>query len=413
MLLESCRRAAGSAWSSLRRPKTQTSYLLPTELWEVILDYALAIPFLLDTDCSPIDFYFFANAHRAGNAASVDRKSYERRRRTLGAVCRLWRAIVAGRKKIWVHCVSTSPVWNLGPETRRIDIFLDTFSGATSPLAAAEVGAPRFRNIQVMALYGSSRSTSIFHNLGSNGVGLNEVLNAVQRSGSSIHSFIYEGDLSLGPTHLQNITKTFPRLTTLTLHAMEIRGSLSIPALRALSICAQHLDTSQWELPSLRHLALGDKNRRLFGVRYKSLNLGAIKSKLLSLMIIPPYWDRLDHSFWADHPSLQFLGVPDLYSEIGEPTHNARILCITDSGINGYDDAHLGLYYHLSQFPLLKTLITPNRHFHHPPWPTAVGYAALLKYCADNDISWYIEHDQKAKKPLEPGNSRRLVKRLR
>ncbi|KAG8820566.1 hypothetical protein FRC17_010115 [Serendipita sp. 399] len=410
MLLEACRKAAGSAWNGLRRPKSQIVYSLPTELWEIIIDYALTDPFLLDTDCSPVNFYYFATMHRVQSAAHVDRKSYDQRSKSLGAVCRMWRLIIEGRKRIWVHVALSSPVCDIGPETRRVEIAIDTSLNANATDSARHITI-EFQNVQVIALYGL-RSTPLTLDMEGDAVELHEILNAVRQSGSSIHSFIYEDSIGLGPMDLHFITKTFPLLTTLTLHTGAIRGVLSIQALKILNICSRHIDISQWDVPSLHHLALGDHDSTLQNIRYESLNLGLIKANLLSLMVSSPFWVRLDASFWADHPSLQFLGVQTLYTDGSKPIHDARILCITGSRIESYDDPQLALYYLLSQFPFLTSLITPNKRLHNPPWPTTAGYSALSKYCSINGIAWYIGYDHKAKKPVEQGRILKYVKKV-
>ncbi|KAG8802100.1 hypothetical protein FRC17_006490, partial [Serendipita sp. 399] len=221
--------AFGSGLRLKRKP--DPDYTLPTEVWEIVLDYAVAIPFLLDTDCSPVDFYFFAVAHRTWNAASAEREAYEERRKTLRAVCQRWKAIIDRQGEIWICLQSSSPVWSIPLGTRRVDVFLPppltshTYIADDTELTP-EINQAEFRNVQVLSLSELGPSKTYMAPQG-NLIGLTNVLDAVEQTGStSVHSFIYEGDVKLGPDHLQAINNAFPFLTSLTVYAMTINGTL-------------------------------------------------------------------------------------------------------------------------------------------------------------------------------------------
>ncbi|KAG8820567.1 hypothetical protein FRC17_010116, partial [Serendipita sp. 399] len=233
---------------------------LPTELWEAIINHVLEIPFLLDRNCTPGDFYFFAIAHRAWDAASTVRESYLECWKTLRAVCRKWMAIADRQRKVWVRLESTASVWEIPPETKRLDIFIPvTWSCNTPPFPPPEIGEVGFRNVQVVSV--SEVCQRNVHLLfPSKLLELSRFMDVVARSGGPIHSFIYEGEMNLGSSHFQSIGNAFPHLVSLTLHAMAIGGTLSIPTLEVLWIFAHTFDISQWKLPSLRHLALGSQD---------------------------------------------------------------------------------------------------------------------------------------------------------
>ncbi|KAG8819233.1 hypothetical protein FRC17_010545 [Serendipita sp. 399] len=178
------------------------SVTLPVELWEAILDYVLTSPFLLEAECSPDDFYFFAVAHRAWDATSAERES----RKNIRAVCRLWKAIVDRHARTWVHLESSAPVWTIPPETRRLDVFLSP-AFHTSETSAALPVEPQvekiaFRNIQVISLSESREREAHLTEAFVAGAYItpqstldefNKVLKVFGWAETSVHSFIYEG----------------------------------------------------------------------------------------------------------------------------------------------------------------------------------------------------------------------------
>ncbi|KAG8800012.1 hypothetical protein FRC17_006983, partial [Serendipita sp. 399] len=359
---------------------------LPTELWEVIFDQILAIPFLLDTRCSPIDFYFFAAIHRSWDAASAERESYGERWKTLRAVCRRWKAIVDRHAKTWIRVRYVS---SIPPETKRVDIVLSATSGFSSETVvhSPQISELAFGNLQVVSLSEHDQDTADSP-LQRNLTGFISVLRTIGYSKPPVHSFIYEGNAKLGPPQLQAITNAFPHLTSLTLFAKEISGTITLPTLHLLWISGSTFDISQWDLRSLRHLALGDPCETVRALRYEDMNVGNIKDQLLSIMILYPYWVSLSAEFWDQHLSLQFFGSRTIRNK---PTrgrvHNARILCTVGPTIVRHSDLPEGFFLHIHNFPNLQTLITPNKELRAPQRSRADDYQDLMKYCAAHDIT--------------------------
>ncbi|KAG8818117.1 hypothetical protein FRC17_010968 [Serendipita sp. 399] len=405
MLLEAYRQSIGSILNILLRSNPPPVDSLPTELLEIIFDDILAIPFLLDGDCDPVDFYFFAIAHRAWDATGAERRSYGEKWKTLRAVCRRWKAIVDRHSRTWVRIRSSTAVWNIPPEARRVDVLLPSPVGSSVDIitVSPQIDEVESHNIQVLSLSESHQST-LFGTAQSNLAELNRVLGVAAQWTRSIHSVIYEGDVKLGPVHLEALNSVFPLITSLTLHVKEISGTLSLPNLKVLWISAGTFDISRWDLPSLRHLALGDQHTTERTIHYDSLKLGSIKNQFLSLLKFYPYHLNLDPLFWADHPSLEFLGAPCLLLDPDDTTtdsHNARIFCITGPEIDNTDGRIDGFSLHIPQFPHLKTFITPNKQLHTPEGPNAAKFLAMLKYCAENDITWYIGYGERAREPAK------------
>ncbi|KAG8806726.1 hypothetical protein FRC17_004843, partial [Serendipita sp. 399] len=336
MLLEAYRQSIGSVLHNIFRSSPGPVYSLPTELWEVILDDVLAVPFLLDGDCEPVDFYFFAIIHRAWNVTKAERASYGERWKTLRGVCRRWKAIVDRQSKTWILLLFSTRVWNIPPEARRVDILLPTPSPVDTVTVMPGSG---FGNVQVLSL--TELWTRTIRDIQSISLlALNRVLDVIGPS-HSIHSVIYETYVSVGPAHLQALNRAFPLLTSLTLHAKEISGTLSLPNLKVLWISAGTFDISRWNLPSLKHLALGNQDTSNWTIHYENLKLGPIKNQILSLLKFYPYRVLLTPSFWDSHSSLEFLGIPTLLLNTrGECSvvQYPRIFCITGPRIDNIND---------------------------------------------------------------------------
>ncbi|KAG8819234.1 hypothetical protein FRC17_010546, partial [Serendipita sp. 399] len=297
-------------------------------------------------------------AHRAWDAASAERESYGERWRTLRAVCRRWRAIVDRQSDTWIRLNSSTSNRNIPPETKRVDIVLSAPSGYRSDTVSriSQTAESAFGNVQVISVseyYGPTQDSSEFL----------PILDMAARSKAPVNSFIYEGDARLYPTHFQAITDVFSHLTSLTLHARGINGTLAIPTLNALWISASTFDISRWDLPSLRHLALGDPRETVRSIRYEDMKIGSsIKYQLLSIMILYPYWFAYTRQFWAEHSSLQFIGAPNIRNKPDpKRIHDARILCITGSVVAHKSHPPEGFFLYLPQFRYLQTLITPNK----------------------------------------------------
>ncbi|KAG8820563.1 hypothetical protein FRC17_010112, partial [Serendipita sp. 399] len=373
-------------------------------LWEVILDDVLAIPFLLDGDCESIDFYFFAIVHRAWNAIKAERASYGERWKTLRSVCRRWKAIVDRQSKTWIQLQSSSTVWEIPPEARRVDILLSIPSPIDDVTVSPEDG---FGNVQVLSL-SEIWSHSIPEVPPSSLAALNRALDVIGSLKHSIHSVIYETYVNVGPDHLQALNRAFPLMTSLTLHATEISGTLSLPNLKVLWISAGTFDISRWNLPSLKHLALGDQDAPDWTIHYESLQLGPIKKQILSLLKFYPYRVLLTPSFWASHSSLEFFGAPSLLlNQKGACpyTHKARIFCITGPRIDNLNSPRDGSSLHLPQFPHLTTFITPHKKLHTRRRSNDATFSAMLRYCEDNNIAWYMGYKQKVEPPAKGNGS--------
>ncbi|KAG8806727.1 hypothetical protein FRC17_004844, partial [Serendipita sp. 399] len=369
---------------------------VPTEILEVILDHALAIPFLLDSDCSPVDFYWFAVAHCGWDTTHKERASYGKRWKTLRAVCRRWKAIVDRHSKTWVRLRSYDKIWKIPSQTRRVDIILSPNHRLTATTDAATGGAglhveeAAFRNVEVLGV-------SEYYVSRSNLEELNKVFDLVAQSGPSIHSFIYEGSGRLEATHLRAVTSAFPLLTSLTLHANEINGTLRFPTLTSAWISAPYLNISKWDLPSLRHLALGSLDKTNTRIDYDDLELGLVTRQLQSLLTLCSYNLSLTPKFWAAHSSLELFGALNIGSNDLPRIGKTRALVITGPRIGMSADPHAGYASLLPDFAHLQTLITPNQQLHSPWGHNSTGFSGCLKYCADRGINWYIEYGQRAK----------------
>lgn len=81
----------------------QPSPKVPIEIWDAILREAIAVPFLLDVDCSSRTFMRFSTILSTRDHGKEDYSKSEATRRNLRLVCHLWKSLADQHRARWVR----------------------------------------------------------------------------------------------------------------------------------------------------------------------------------------------------------------------------------------------------------------------------------------------------------------------
>ncbi|KAG8812239.1 hypothetical protein FRC18_003042 [Serendipita sp. 400] len=262
------------------------------------------------------------------------------------------------------------------------------------------------QTVEVLALCETNPVPRYLRNVGSrikeaDEEDLRRFLQNLGKIDTKVHSLICETVLRFDAVKLHQIQTTLPRLTSLTLHANAISGQFDMPCLTNLNVSSIHLDITRWNLPSLKHFAIGylgtgprvpPRTPPRDVVRLLPRN----SYQLLSLMVFSPYKLVLNPSFWYAHPFLECLGVTQYEMQAGPSLeHPLSTICFNFASTGTDGDHFLQMAQHLVFFPWISTLITPNLDRRNIAEEEESSCVELIKICSTRNIRWYVRHGER------------------
>lgn len=288
---------------------------LPTEVWSLIIDHVLEVPFYFDTACEAKDFNRFIIGQGYDMRHELVFELYWGR---LRSVCRSWKDIVDQRPARSVGFRAES--MKFGSSLIRVDLnansyqnvgssqrsFLDRIAGPTTqPIA------PTILVIDKHALAFYAYVPEFFKD---------HILPHAPKLGS-VRSLVFPSESTIPDWFLPELQQSFSRLTFLRLEGRLRSGHLTLEQLEILYLdvgldtgfhpITEPFDISSWWFPNLRHLALGKNHFK--GQKFSTDLIPAPPDQILSLLLLPNHLHpiiRISKSFWVRMPSLRFLGVP-------------------------------------------------------------------------------------------------------
>ncbi|KAG8859850.1 hypothetical protein FRC20_011757 [Serendipita sp. 405] len=296
---------------------------LPAEIWSIILDFAIEVPFVFDGTCTPREYHLFTKKNRfiAKDVPFLE----DQRRLELSRVCKQWNSLLRQRQGRWKRDWGTGnwvyidqqrfPVDHPpAPGTRRVDMHIKGVSDGVGglnfvfpPGSGWEVlGGPAY-DLTTIAM----KITPGLPNPEMQQALLLPLYSAASHA-SSLRSLICEIEVgSVSPVSMAYISSHFRSLTNLRLRAYNINGSFNHSFIQCLDLDANTIDLTDWWLPNLRHFAIGHitstTNPIVFNITPPCRN-----EDLQSLLILWPYEMTTTVEFWRDYSSLRFLGGPSI-----------------------------------------------------------------------------------------------------
>ncbi|PVG02951.1 hypothetical protein CPB86DRAFT_779829 [Serendipita vermifera] len=320
---------------------SQNSPPLPPEIWKMIIDMVVDVPYVFDTCCDSKDFHRFINTFSESSPESIRVYALsEVERKNLRLVCKAW-AELAPRPGRWLfHARHLIDV-----KVKRLNLSIYEPQTTIPDLHSGN--------------HLSTMSIHIFPFEESLEESIQPILKQIH-SIPSIRTFSFTNkDVSL-QLSLRELQAQFTSLTTLYIETVELYGPLQLDKLEVLYWNVERCDKDQWWFPSLRHCALGD---RVIGVnKFQSSHVPGPTHQIQSLYFPKQGpWITLDDAFWKDFPCLEYLGVYNHMAEIiqpGAPSHHPlRHISFNDTAkedINVYN--FLGL---TSLVPNLRRITLP------------------------------------------------------
>ncbi|KIM27219.1 hypothetical protein M408DRAFT_9400 [Serendipita vermifera MAFF 305830] len=308
---------------------------LPTEIWSMILEEAIQIPYFFDTACSPETFNLFISKQAYGPSAS-ERNKVEARIRNIRAVCKTWISLVDRRAICWLNTQALPS--NYSKNWTRVDLELGTTpsqepSGRLRTFLDSLDSSPkRIVSLNTMVIYqrkNSGNSTPEF---------FRDRIVPHSEKLLNIHALIFDVGIRITRQFLRNVEGSFSHLSFLRLegyHPQGEVGDLTLDQLEILYLNVEPLNAPRWWFPRLQHLVLGRKT-----LKTERFHIGLIPApseQLLSLLLLPatqhPVF-QADNSFWSQMSSLRFLGVPLGAIEVAESApidHPLTHFCLPES----------------------------------------------------------------------------------
>ncbi|KIM27189.1 hypothetical protein M408DRAFT_330119, partial [Serendipita vermifera MAFF 305830] len=381
--------------------RARSSTLLPPEIWSMILDSAIDIPFFFDTACDAKSFNLFIHS-QTYESYDTEYSASERERKSLRAVCKLWAALLDRRKMRWLGAYHR---WNdSGTHLLRVDLqaipLLVHPTHDISPrlIANSIVTSPD----QVTTL----RTLAIqrHHQVGSTAIPefFREYFVPRSTDFHALQSLIFSYQFAVPEKLLLDIQQSFSRLRFLRLEGGTAHGSFRLEELETLYLNVIPVDMASWKFPSLLHLALGE--RYLGDGDLDLSNVPAKPEQLLSLLLPIEHANVIaDRLFWSRLASLQFLGVSShSFFILDDPpiSHPLMHLCFAESHtiwtlgriktpITSLGVAHVSSL--ISCIPHLEYVTMPTirnkRKERYPP-----EWRALYAVHRQRGIKWLDEH---------------------
>ncbi|PVG00520.1 hypothetical protein CPB86DRAFT_871819 [Serendipita vermifera] len=367
---------------------------LPPEIWKIILEFAVEVPFVFDTHCDARLFYNFIQAHQysPGTHYSSYLKA-EPRRRKLRMVCRMWAELMNRPNPYWALDHAPSPSRRNFNHIRRLDLGIKY-------IRPGRMRAPL------------SQQRRLVDSILTNPQSLSSIttvcicLAPISRFNEGMNSFLPHMrhlpqlramtyiDPSEDSSHIILLELRHPKfgnLTALYIQVKKLHGSLQLERLELLYLDVKSYEAGQWSFPSLRHLAINQGSESFlhpYSLNYVASPLAGSYTELQSLFFLDPYLRTvLDDSFWEAYPRLENLGVSssNLVIQTNPPLgHPLNQIRLASPDINFQRLVRLSF-----EIPNLRQIYLPH-HIRKIPESDSALFA-LLQECDIRGIRWISE----------------------
>ena len=325
---------------------------LPVEVWDMIIDYVLDVPFVLDLDCDPIHFDTFLSyldTHKA-----YKRIEAYGARKTLMLVCRSWAIGVRRMPLLQAARFQTDDPIAIPKGIHRLDLSHPRPKSNEPWFQTTQDGSiiPGSHNLRILIVAEASIASDDY---------LPDELTLIPLRTLAI------GRLYHLSGRFTSVLKKLSDLRTLVIRTKTVCETLELPRLEILSLTTnyeyaysfttpQPLDISKWSLSSLRQLHLNS-----FGsspIEYHpTTSLPCDSRQLVSLIVGWGCAVQVNRDFWEEHPSLIFLKVTR-FGRLEPPrSHPLEHLVITKE-LSALELKHL--IEDFKSFPRLRILSLNN-----------------------------------------------------
>ncbi|PVG00523.1 hypothetical protein CPB86DRAFT_782600 [Serendipita vermifera] len=300
---------------SFRRRKRLPS--LPPEIWQKILDFAIHVPFALDTSCEAANFHHFVNSQSYLPGPSLESYQHSKsQQKVLRLVCKMWKELLDRQPQYWLYEGRDSLEKRM-KGVERIDLPLEIHIEDDIEFA---LGRPN--------IYSMSETPNTLLSL--TNLCINDrTYNSEDCRTAILHLF---SQLSQIPNlralnyinRFRQLNFTLPELqahfasiTCLHLEAMELLGPLHLEKLEVLYLDVFAYGVTEWSVPNLRHLAVKRRGKSLFPSHNLDDNSSRKRvpipaSSLRNLQSLLLYDVQtiltLDKHFWRVYPQLECIG---------------------------------------------------------------------------------------------------------
>ncbi|KAG8804447.1 hypothetical protein FRC17_005960, partial [Serendipita sp. 399] len=304
---------------------------LPTEIWEIILAYALDVPEYFETICEAENLPNFLAYHRMRSRSLPSWDPLHQSvlvRRQLRLVSKAWRSIVGKHAPLWyTGTLNVDSMSNSSFEVyRRVDLYdkhnIEFINYKQLNLPLME---PKLSPMTVLAIQESTYPMVSTQNQ------MFALFQSTPHVWGGIESLAFHSPAAL-PNCVSRISSTFQLLGSLILDSTRIiEANVILPNLHTLKLEFDSCTLQGWWLPKLRHLSL--TNRR---------SSNEYRANLTMDSVVPLHWDKLeglmlnretvilDSVFWARFPLLRLLGCVNVDVADGPPVeHPIRHLYIS------------------------------------------------------------------------------------
>lgn len=383
-----------------QRPKNE----LPVELWWLILDHAVNVPYIMDDGCHAENFFALC--------AWLDTDMYillERRtmiRKNLRLVCSSWRSYLNLRKnRDWLYLNSLQhPSRTPKLEgVRRIDV---DYAADLRECAYYEQKFldGHFRSLTHLAIICKTESSIQFQFI-------LEVLATVDLDGLlslQLSPSLMGFDIDL----LEEIISKLSSLRILALDLTRTYPALRLPKLEVLIVApSRQADFREWKLPDLKHVSYNhgffrDSTFSNYSTRMNAsmpvLQYGKEQLIKHSAQLESLIYNRgpiIDEEFWSTFPNLKSLGLPPgeaTFAAFPPPNHPLQALSfLCDAPGNTLHPAKL--IQTLSKFGSITRFKTSPSYFDN----SIKSGDYITRECADRNIRCYNDWGEEVK----PGGS--------
>ncbi|KAG9052883.1 hypothetical protein FS842_009100 [Serendipita sp. 407] len=303
---------------------------IPVEIWSHIIEYAIAVPEYLGTDCDAKDVPEFLYYHQMQSNHLYDDLSRldgiwspthtltrpedpynhsEWFRNQLRLVCSRWKDIVDRHATRWVFQSQMPDVRNRwGRGIQRVDILIQGqyMSGEAGATYHGTYLSPLQDCLGTTNILAAREETWSVSPTGGDEAVDHLVLNPTKIL-ESIQSFAYHCHGSqLSTQSFSLLSTSLANLRILILETREITGNMTFPYLHTLQLISDNINLHGWQCPNLHHLALTTHDVPE-GHRYDmSIIPGQFNS--LTALLVRSLAVELNNAFWSRFPHLELLG---------------------------------------------------------------------------------------------------------
>ncbi|PVG01111.1 hypothetical protein CPB86DRAFT_782017 [Serendipita vermifera] len=353
---------------------------LPVEIWHNVLEHAIHVPFILDTNCYAKDFHRFIASRKHNWKDEQKYQTSEGERKKLRLVCRTWKEFLDRYSLRWIFDKFQTELTGSG--TQRIDF-------TTSEQADYLLSESKFHDEISRSSTGTNVSVLYLRDPMNDG----SVLFENARKLPHIRSISFSQEVGLGvldipQSFVEGLQSSFTQLTCLVIWGGVIEGPLVLSKLEVLSLDVVKFPVQERWFPSLKHYHF--KGRQRNKEDFSASMVPGPTMGLLSLYFFDPNISiKADEQFWGDFPSLQFLGITlNNFDLVAAPPFKHPLFqlflceCITD--ISGSSINYRQLATVVSRIPNLTTLVVPAECFIYEE----EAALPLSKAHAERGIEW-------------------------